>query len=142
MNYNPYSSAPPDLSALKALAASGALYLPLAIAFGAVVLAFLVYWKLFTKAGYSGWLTLLMFVPIVNLGTFLFLAFSDWPVHQELRRLRERLGSAGPASRYPQGGGYNPASSYVPQQYAPPSQGSYAPPAEQTRPPAPPYPPQ
>jgi hypothetical protein len=37
------------------------------------------YWKIFVKAGFSPWLSLLMFLPLVNIGLLYFLAFSDWP---------------------------------------------------------------
>lgn len=38
------------------------------------------YWKIFSKAGYSGALSLLMLVPIVNLILFVWFAFAQWPV--------------------------------------------------------------
>ena len=37
------------------------------------------FWRLFSKAGYSGWWSLLMVIPLVNLITLYVLAFSDWP---------------------------------------------------------------
>ena len=37
------------------------------------------FWRIFTKAGYSGALALLMFVPVVNLIMLYFLAFAEWP---------------------------------------------------------------
>jgi len=37
------------------------------------------FWQLFSKAGYSGWWSLLMIVPIVNLIALYVLAFSSWP---------------------------------------------------------------
>lgn len=37
------------------------------------------FWFIFSKAGYSKWLSLLMVVPIVNLVLLYFLAFSQWP---------------------------------------------------------------
>jgi len=37
------------------------------------------FWVIFSKAGYSKWLGLLMAVPIVNIITLYFLAVSDWP---------------------------------------------------------------
>jgi hypothetical protein len=48
-------------------------------------IAFLIFWaiawmKIFWKAGYSGWLGLLVFVPIVNIFLILYLGFSEWPV--------------------------------------------------------------
>jgi hypothetical protein len=35
--------------------------------------------QLFAKAGYSGWWSLLMLIPLVNLVALYILAFSDWP---------------------------------------------------------------
>lgn len=37
------------------------------------------FWQLFSKAGYSGWWSLLVLVPIVNLLTLYVFAFSSWP---------------------------------------------------------------
>ncbi len=37
------------------------------------------YWKIFTKAGFSGWLSLLMLIPIANIIILFYLAFSEWP---------------------------------------------------------------
>lgn len=37
------------------------------------------FWRIFAKAGFSGWLSLLMLVPMINLITLYVLAFSDWP---------------------------------------------------------------
>ncbi len=42
------------------------------------------YWRIFSKAGYSGALGLLAIVPIINLAALCILAFGDWPA---LRRL-------------------------------------------------------
>jgi hypothetical protein len=36
------------------------------------------YWKIFSKAGFSGWLSLLMFVPLANLIVLYVVAFSQW----------------------------------------------------------------
>lgn len=36
-------------------------------------------WKITTKAGYAGWLSLLMIIPLVNLIYLYFLGFSNWP---------------------------------------------------------------
>ena len=44
-----------------------------------VVLFVWVYYRIFSKAGFSGWLALLMLVPLVNVGMLLFLAFAEWP---------------------------------------------------------------
>jgi hypothetical protein len=37
------------------------------------------FWFIFSKAGYSKWLSLLMVVPLVNVLLLYFLAFSKWP---------------------------------------------------------------
>lgn len=37
------------------------------------------FWFIFSKAGYSKWLSLLMIVPLVNMILLYFLAFSQWP---------------------------------------------------------------
>ena len=40
------------------------------------------YWKIFSKAGFSGWLALLMILPLVNLIVLYVVAFSDWKLLQ------------------------------------------------------------
>jgi len=35
------------------------------------------YWKIFSKAGFSGWLSLLMLVPVANLMVLYVVAFSE-----------------------------------------------------------------
>lgn len=37
------------------------------------------FWKICEKAGYSGWLSLLVMLPLINIGFLFFLAFADWP---------------------------------------------------------------
>ena len=37
------------------------------------------FWKIFTKAGFSGALAILMIIPLVNMVMIFYLAFSDWP---------------------------------------------------------------
>ncbi|MGI5917990.1 MAG: hypothetical protein ACOX9A_16260 [Anaerolineae bacterium] len=53
-----------------------------------LILSVVIYWRIFSKAGYSGALGLLMFIPIANLIALLILAFGTWPIEEELRRLR------------------------------------------------------
>jgi len=43
------------------------------------ILVVLPFWQIFTKAGYSGWWSLLMVLPGVNAVALYVLAFSDWP---------------------------------------------------------------
>lgn len=45
-------------------------------------------WKIYTKTGQSGALSLLWLVPIVNLVMLYMLAFGNWPVLQELEQYR------------------------------------------------------
>ena len=37
------------------------------------------FWQLFSKAGYLGWLSFLMVLPLIKLIALYVLAFSDWP---------------------------------------------------------------
>ena len=50
--------------------------LVIAITAAVIILPF---WKIFSKAGYSGALSLLMLIPLVNLIMVFFLAFAEWP---------------------------------------------------------------
>lgn len=65
---------------------------------GAVVAILLVYlviiavaivanWKIWSKAGYAGAWSLLMIVPLVGIGAYLYLAFAEWPVQKRVRQL-------------------------------------------------------
>lgn len=38
------------------------------------------YWKIFSKAGFSGWMSLLMLVPLLNIVVLYLVAFSNWNV--------------------------------------------------------------
>ena len=37
------------------------------------------FWKIFTKAGFNGALSLLMLIPFINVVMIFYLAFSEWP---------------------------------------------------------------
>jgi hypothetical protein len=65
--------------------------------------------KVVTKAGYSGWWVLIVFVPVVGVIMALVFAFSDWPVLRELRALREQVASM---SGYRPPTGYSPPTGY------------------------------
>jgi len=67
-----------------------------AIAAVTILVFVLAGFRLCAKAGYHPMLGLLLFVPLVNLGVFLFLAFSRWPIE---RRLRDLGGVADKARR-------------------------------------------
>ena len=64
------------------------------------IFAVIVYWRIFAKAGYSGALGLLMFVPIANIVMLCVLAFAEWPIYKELNYLRQQVGR-GPQSQPP-----------------------------------------
>jgi uncharacterized protein (DUF983 family) len=44
---------------------------------GFVILA--PFWQIFKKAGFSPWLSLLTFIPVVGLFTLYYVAFARWP---------------------------------------------------------------
>ncbi|MES1945343.1 hypothetical protein PC39_14547 [Salinisphaera sp. PC39] len=37
------------------------------------------FWQIFSKAGFSGWLSLLMLIPLANLVVLYIVAFAEWP---------------------------------------------------------------
>ncbi len=55
-----------------------------------LAITLLIWCKLFSKAGYSWALGLLLLLPIVSIIMPFFLAFADWPIHKELRLLKQR----------------------------------------------------
>ena len=57
----------------------------------ATILKILIFCKIFSNAGYSWALGLLMLIPFVNIIMAFFLAFADWPVCKELRKLKQQL---------------------------------------------------
>lgn len=48
------------------------------------------FWKIFSKAGYSGALSLLMLIPLANIVLILILAFSKWPIEKKLEELEAK----------------------------------------------------
>ena len=48
----------------------------------AAMVVVLPFWFIFSKAGYSKWLSLLMMLPLVNVFLLYFLAFAAWPETQ------------------------------------------------------------
>ena len=47
-----------------------------------VLIAIVPYWKIFSKAGYSGALSLLLFVPLLNIILLFWFAFTEWPIER------------------------------------------------------------
>jgi len=68
-------------SAADALGAVGALTVFI-FALGMIAVMMIPYFRIVSKAGYSGWLCLLMLIPLVNLVMLWIFAFSTWPVEQ------------------------------------------------------------
>lgn len=54
-------------------------------------LTVVIWWRIVSRTGHSGWLSLLMFVPLANLVLMLILAFGEWPIYRELEELRRRV---------------------------------------------------
>lgn len=52
------------------------------------------YCKVTAKMGYHWALGILMIVPFGNIILPLYLGFADWPIHKELRQLRQQLSRA------------------------------------------------
>ena len=69
-----------------------ALLIPLIICLVVFLFMMVCYWKIAAKAGYSGALSLLLLIPIVNIIVFIVFAFSKWPVLQELEQRRMQGG--------------------------------------------------
>jgi hypothetical protein len=55
---------------------------------GMLILIGTIAWKITAKTGYPGPLGLLYFVPLANLVFLIVLAFSEWPIHRELKALK------------------------------------------------------
>ncbi len=70
---------------------------------GVIFIIYIVaWWKIFSKAGYSGALSLLLiFIPIANIIVFLILAFGRWPVQKELDALRQQVARGQQSSSSP-----------------------------------------
>lgn len=86
-------------------AAVGIVLFSVILSLAAIIFAVVIYWKIFSKAGYSGAMGLLMFVPIANIVVLCILAFGEWPIYKELNYLRQQVarGQQYPSSpQYPQ----------------------------------------
>lgn len=45
---------------------------------------------IFKKAGYSGFQTILLFIPLVNVIAFIWFAITEWPIEKELKSLKSK----------------------------------------------------
>lgn len=108
-----------SINALIAGAGTG-LIIGLAIYLAIIIFIFVGWWKIFSKAGYKGAMSLLLLVPIANVIVFCILAFGRWPIHDELDQLRQQ---AATGQQYQQPPQYQqPSQNQQPQQYQQPSQ--------------------
>jgi len=55
----------------------------LAVMVGVLVFPF---WKIASKAGFPGWISLAVLVPLLNIGLLFFLALAPWPALQQSER--------------------------------------------------------
>jgi hypothetical protein len=54
--------------------------------------ALIIWISIFTKAGFSKLMALLMFIPILNFFVFLYFAFTEWPIERQNNQMRRKLG--------------------------------------------------
>lgn len=92
MNNNPWQSGGGIETAL------GLIFFLLFLA-GMITLVIFVWGMIFKRAGYSFAMSLLMFIPFVNVIWLLIFAFSRWPIQKELDMYRTR---GFPMEGYPQ----------------------------------------
>ncbi|MFT3915282.1 MAG: hypothetical protein QM704_14535 [Anaeromyxobacteraceae bacterium] len=57
------------------------------------------WWSMLRKAGHSGALALLLFIPYVNVAFVLWFAFAKWPVQRELEALKAARAASTAAPR-------------------------------------------
>lgn len=79
-----------DQMAAGALAALMGSMVFLVILLGVVAFGILIWWRIFSKTGMGGALSLLMLIPLVNIVMMIILAFSEWPVEKELKELKRK----------------------------------------------------
>ena len=85
-DYKPTENIPYDGSAGDPMAMIAGMMGMFGIIWLAMVVFFLfLNWKIVSKAGYNGALSLLMLIPLVNLVMYVIFAFSEWPVQKQAR---------------------------------------------------------
>jgi hypothetical protein len=83
------ASPDPTQQAVAAAAGMGAGFIAIMviIVIGLIILQLAINWRIASKAGYEGALSLLMLVPLLNLIIILIFAFSEWPIEKRLKAL-------------------------------------------------------
>ena len=61
------------------MGASGSMVTILIVTLTALILFVIPFWKIFQKAGYSGWWSITLMIPGINIFMMYYLAFSEWP---------------------------------------------------------------
>lgn len=56
-----------------------------------LLISIIIWWSIFSKAGYSGARSLLLFIPVVNIIIFLIFAFGEWPIHRQMDEMQQEL---------------------------------------------------
>jgi hypothetical protein len=72
----------------SAIAAFGFIWL--LVCLGLLILGIVVNWQIAEKAGFSGAMSLLMLIPLVNFIVLLVFAFTEWPIQRQLREAQSR----------------------------------------------------
>jgi hypothetical protein len=56
----------------------------LLVLFLMALFAIFVYGRIFSKAGYSTWLGLTIFIPLINIVVLIWFAYADWPAMRKI----------------------------------------------------------
>jgi hypothetical protein len=87
---------PSDTSAGIAALLAGFWLIYVLFVLGVIALGLIINWRIASKAGYSGAMSLLMLIPLVNIIILVIFAFSRWPIEDQRDALR--LAAAAPNS--------------------------------------------
>jgi uncharacterized membrane protein YhaH (DUF805 family) len=93
----------PDSTAITAAVAAYGLFVGIFILV-IFVLQLVICWRIASKAGYSGVMSLLMLVPFINFIIILIFAFAEWPIEARLRALTAGGAMPPPGMMPPPGG--------------------------------------
>lgn len=77
-----------DHSAATNAAAFGMSFAVFGIFIGLIVIFLLPLWRIVSKTGLPGALSLLLYIPVINIVMVLILAFTKWPIEKEFETLR------------------------------------------------------